>query len=162
MHIVAAIITKEKPTSKTISKYMPPYKYGTRVERYIRTTKDEYIKERREFINRRVEKHKKYLKSPFIFRLKNGKKLTNYYKHEFPNIINLDDEQLYEYMTKYQGLKKLSSYGKRQIFCRALDEEGNITSTNNPNAFWDSYTMESIVDYQLKNGDMFKATIPNF
>lgn len=152
MHTFVAIITKEKPTTSIIRKYMAPYKFGTRVERYISQTKEQVLEVQRYLnANQRAIEYEKYLKHPFIFRLKNSKIHTDIVKNEYPALFKMNDEELYAYAIKKRGLKKLSSYGNRKIYCEALDENGNITSTDNPNGFWDFYTTESIREYPLKD-----------
>ena len=85
MYVCVTIITKEKPTAKVIKEYLAPYKYGVRVERYIKQTREEFIQKKRENLEFQKEEYKKYLKFPLFYRIKEGKDRYNYFLKENPD-----------------------------------------------------------------------------
>lgn len=117
-----------------VDELLEPYDENIEVERYVDLTKDELIGITRDQIEKfRDSVYADYLSDPLNYLRKhcNGDiedKHFKYVRYEFPKLLLLTDEEIYQDAIKYYDPE-------------SIGEDGEIYSMYNPQAKWDWYTV---------------------
>lgn len=128
-HYSVLVLSREFLDDDGLAKVMAPFDENMRVPKYIRYTKEELIKEKREEIeNYKNTIYAEYLKDPEAYREKNkgNPQHVEYVEKIFPKKLIYTDEECYKEAIEY--------YEPEEI-----DERGGVISEYNPKSKWDWY-----------------------
>lgn len=118
---------------------LEPYNENITVEPYVLYTKESLIEKKKKDIEEYRTKgcYAEYLKDKEKYRLENSRNSGHleYVEKVFPKILNMTDEELYDYYVK--------EYDN-------VDANGSVISTYNPKSKWDWYVLGGRWGYGLK------------
>jgi hypothetical protein len=104
---------------------MRPFDEGIVLPRYIKYTKEEWIKSGRDYIQEYADSYyAEYLQDPIKYSAENGLRRVNYVSNEFPKKLNWTDEEVYADVIKHCDPDEISP-------------DGGLYDTRNPNSKWD-------------------------
>lgn len=140
-HFRVMILTNEIPTKTMLEDIMEPYSEHLVVDRYVLKTKEDIIKEQKDFNKKYKETtYAEYLRNPKKYAEKSSREHLEYISDTFPNrVLKFNDEELYQdFISEYPLLSALSE--EELEYKTAIDENGSLTCRYNPKARWDYWT----------------------
>lgn len=139
-HYTVAVFTENE--GKTIDDLLAPFDENLEVEKYLSSTKTEFIEEKKKYYHDYATDgpYAEYIKDPEGYAKQyDNEDHLKYLREEFPKKLKYTDEEIWKYETQY--------YDDDQI-----TEEG-IWSTYNPKSKWDWYEIGGRWSNSLKLKD---------